>query len=81
MTLSNASARLVAAAAVSGLRVVTSAVPAAAAAGIAAYALGGNAFDAALSACFLETIALPIFPELREDEQRAVVSAIAEFLS
>ena len=28
-----------------------------------------------------ETIALPIFPELREDEQRAVVSAIAEFLS
>jgi dTDP-4-amino-4,6-dideoxygalactose transaminase len=28
-----------------------------------------------------ETIALPMFPELREDEQRAVVSAIAEFLS
>lgn len=60
MTPSSASARLVAAAAVSGPRVVTSAVPAAAAAGIAAYALGGNAFDAALSACFLETIALPM---------------------
>jgi len=60
VTPSAASARLVAAAAVSGPRVVTSAVPAAATAGIAAYALGGNAFDAALSACFLETIALPM---------------------
>jgi gamma-glutamyltranspeptidase / glutathione hydrolase len=57
---SNASAKLVARAAVSGPRVVTSAVPAAAAAGIAAYARGGNAFDAVLSACFLETIALPM---------------------
>jgi dTDP-4-amino-4,6-dideoxygalactose transaminase len=28
-----------------------------------------------------EVLALPIFPELREDEQRTVVSAIAEFLS
>jgi dTDP-4-amino-4,6-dideoxygalactose transaminase len=28
-----------------------------------------------------EVLALPIFPELREDEQQAVVSAIAEFLS
>jgi dTDP-4-amino-4,6-dideoxygalactose transaminase len=28
-----------------------------------------------------EVLALPIFPELREDEQRAVVNAIAEFLS
>jgi dTDP-4-amino-4,6-dideoxygalactose transaminase len=26
-------------------------------------------------------LALPIFPELREDEQQTVVSAIAEFLS
>jgi len=28
-----------------------------------------------------EVLALPIFPELREDEQQTVVSAIAEFLS
>jgi dTDP-4-amino-4,6-dideoxygalactose transaminase len=28
-----------------------------------------------------EVLALPIFPELREDEQQAVVNAIAEFLS
>jgi dTDP-4-amino-4,6-dideoxygalactose transaminase len=28
-----------------------------------------------------EVLALPIFPEIREDEQRTVVSAIAEFLS
>jgi dTDP-4-amino-4,6-dideoxygalactose transaminase len=28
-----------------------------------------------------EVLALPIFPELREDEQRTVVDAIAEFLS
>jgi dTDP-4-amino-4,6-dideoxygalactose transaminase len=28
-----------------------------------------------------EVLAIPIFPELREDEQQAVVAAIAEFLS
>jgi dTDP-4-amino-4,6-dideoxygalactose transaminase len=28
-----------------------------------------------------EVLALPIFPELREDEQQTVVDAIAEFLS
>jgi dTDP-4-amino-4,6-dideoxygalactose transaminase len=28
-----------------------------------------------------EVLALPIFPELREDEQEVVVAAIAEFLS
>jgi dTDP-4-amino-4,6-dideoxygalactose transaminase len=28
-----------------------------------------------------EVIALPIFPELREDEQQTVVNAIAEFFS
>jgi dTDP-4-amino-4,6-dideoxygalactose transaminase len=28
-----------------------------------------------------EVLALPIFPELREDEQETVVAAIAEFLS
>ena len=28
-----------------------------------------------------EVLALPIFPELREDEQQTVVAAIAEFLS
>lgn len=28
-----------------------------------------------------EVLALPIFPEIREDEQRAVVGAVAEFLS
>jgi gamma-glutamyltranspeptidase/glutathione hydrolase len=32
----------------------------AASAGIAAYARGGNAFDAALAACFVETVALPM---------------------
>src|SRR5579883_1007081 len=44
----------------SGPRVVTSAHPAASAAGVAAFAQGGNAFDAALAACFLETVALPM---------------------
>jgi dTDP-4-amino-4,6-dideoxygalactose transaminase len=28
-----------------------------------------------------EVLALPIFPEIREDEQQTVVSAIAEFLT
>jgi dTDP-4-amino-4,6-dideoxygalactose transaminase len=28
-----------------------------------------------------EVLALPIFPEIREEEQQAVVAAIAEFLS
>ena len=28
-----------------------------------------------------EVLALPIFPELREDEQETVVAAVAEFLS
>ena len=28
-----------------------------------------------------EVLALPIFPELREDEQQTVVDAVAEFLS
>jgi dTDP-4-amino-4,6-dideoxygalactose transaminase len=28
-----------------------------------------------------EVLALPIFPELREDEQQTVVRAVAEFLS
>jgi dTDP-4-amino-4,6-dideoxygalactose transaminase len=28
-----------------------------------------------------EVLALPIFPELREDEQQVVVAAIADFLS
>lgn len=45
---------------VTGPRVVTSAHPAATAAGAAAYAQGGNAFDAALAACFMETVALPM---------------------
>lgn len=47
-------------AAVRGRRVVTAAHPAAAAAGIETYARGGNAFDAALAACFVETVALPM---------------------
>lgn len=41
-------------------RVVASGHPAATAAGLAAYARGGNAFDAALAACFMETVALPM---------------------
>lgn len=40
--------------------VVSSAHPAASAAGVGAYARGGNAFDAALAACFMETVALPM---------------------
>lgn len=43
-----------------GRRTVSAAVYQAASAGIAAYARGGNAFDAALSACFVETVALPM---------------------
>ncbi|MBP7064845.1 gamma-glutamyltransferase [Ferrovibrio sp.] len=46
--------------ATTGAKVVTSAHPAATAAGAAAYAQGGNAFDAALAACFMETVALPM---------------------
>ena len=45
---------------VSGPRVVTAAHPAAAAAGCNTFAAGGNAFDAALAACFMETIVLPM---------------------
>lgn len=47
-------------AAARGRRVVTAAHPAAGAAGIEMYARGGNAFDAALAACFVETVALPM---------------------
>lgn len=43
-----------------GRLAVTSAVPQAASAGIQAFAKGGNAFDAALAACFVETVALPM---------------------
>lgn len=45
---------------VSGPRVVTAGHPSAAAAGAAIFAQGGNAFDAALAACFMETVALPM---------------------
>lgn len=45
---------------VSGPNVASSAHPAATAAAIATFARGGNAFDAALTACFMETIALPM---------------------
>ena len=44
----------------SGSRVVSSAHHAATSAGIGAYAAGGNAFDAALAACFMEGVALPM---------------------
>ena len=40
-----------------------------------------KAISPRLSAPPREVLALPIFPELREDEQQAVVRAIAEFLS
>jgi len=43
-----------------GPRIVTAAHPAAAAAGAGALSMGGNAFDAALAACFVEHIALPM---------------------
>jgi gamma-glutamyltranspeptidase/glutathione hydrolase len=56
----SAAARLREQAAVGGPRLVTAAHPAASAAGIGVFAAGGNAFDAALAACFVETIALPM---------------------
>jgi len=55
-TISNAIENAV----VSGRRTVSSADAAATAAGLSAYAQGGNAFDAALAACFMETICLPM---------------------
>lgn len=45
---------------VSAPRVVTAAHSASASAGAAAFAKGGNAFDAALAACFMDTITLPM---------------------
>ncbi|WP_428248198.1 gamma-glutamyltransferase [Ferrovibrio sp.] len=56
----NSLERLCQTVAATGNKVVTSAHPAASAAGIAAFAQGGNAFDAALAACFMETVALPM---------------------
>jgi gamma-glutamyltranspeptidase/glutathione hydrolase len=47
-------------AAVTGPKVVTAAHSAAATAGTSAFSAGGNAFDAALAACLMETIALPM---------------------
>jgi gamma-glutamyltranspeptidase/glutathione hydrolase len=44
----------------SGSKVVTAASANAATAGISMMAAGGNAFDAALAACFVETVALPM---------------------
>jgi gamma-glutamyltranspeptidase/glutathione hydrolase len=44
----------------SGPKVVTAAHSAAATAGTSAFSAGGNAFDAALAACFMETVALPM---------------------
>ncbi len=41
-------------------KVVSAATSLSAAAGAAAYAQGGNAFDAALAACFMDTITLPM---------------------
>jgi gamma-glutamyltranspeptidase/glutathione hydrolase len=52
--------RILELAAARGPRVVTSALDIASAAGLEAYARGGNAFDAALAACFMETVALPM---------------------
>jgi gamma-glutamyltranspeptidase/glutathione hydrolase len=46
--------------AVTGPKVVTAAHSAAATAGTSAFSDGGNAFDAALAACFMETVALPM---------------------
>ena len=43
-----------------GRRAVTAALPQSANAGMQAYGQGGNAFDAALAACFVETVALPM---------------------
>ncbi len=41
-------------------KVISAATSASAAAGAQAYAQGGNAFDAALAACFMDTITLPM---------------------
>lgn len=53
-------ARLQEACTVDGRRAVTAALPQSASAGMQAFAQGGNAFDAALAACFVETVALPM---------------------
>ncbi len=53
-------ARLQESCTVEGRRAVTAALPQSASAGMLAYAQGGNAFDAALAACFVETVALPM---------------------
>lgn len=45
---------------VAGPNVVTSAAAPATSAGVSAFANGGNAFDAALAACFMETVCLPM---------------------
>ena len=58
--LDPALARLQESCGVRGRQAVTSAVAQAASAGIVAFGRGGNAFDAALAACFVETIALPM---------------------
>lgn len=66
---------------VSGPKVVSAGHAAAATAGAAAYSRGGNAFDAALAACFMEHIVLPMKCGIASDLVALFRSGNGEFQS